>query len=268
MVILEKMVENETSYVLPDQQEKLDLFWALGEYHYRYNLDNWLKNSKTNGTKVEARYGLDLEEGASENPYTKGFLVFENGDTLINRLKEDSIIIDRVIPPWQDLQGKDDFLDYVIGEQKRSRESAYVVDGKHGRITRVREFNNNIQSLSEVMYSEYLPDDFLSTTEHRDVDDPDEGIGLKTRNAIRLALAFPGTVKTYQVKATPYGNAGMGVVAEYGADGLVRTLHFEYRPEEDLPFVDEKNKIVMFYREYGRNEAGEKVCTYEKPVAM
>ncbi|MFH1682912.1 MAG: hypothetical protein ABIA37_03885 [Candidatus Woesearchaeota archaeon] len=265
---LERAVERETSYLRPTKEEKLDVFWILGEYHCRQNLENWLKYAQPNGTKIEPKYGLTLDEGASENPYTKGFLVFENGDTLISRLKEENIIIDRVIPSWQDLQGKDDFLDYVIGEQKKSRESAYVVDGKHGRITRVREFNNNIQSLSDILYSEYLPKDFLSTTEERDVDDADEGIGLKTRNAIRLALAFPGTVRTYQVKATPYGNAGMGVVAEYGADGLVRTLHFEYRPGEDLPFVDEKNQVAMFYREYGRDEAGKKICTYEAPVAM
>lgn len=243
------------------------MFNWLFKYHCQFNMPNWLKNAKIENGKIVSKHGISLEEGIDENPYTKGFLVLVNGDTLVNRLKEEEIVIDKVIPPWETIYNEKEFFEYVNrpynGKKKRSRESAYVVnisDEKKIKITNVREFNNNIKK--DIIFAQYLPKKFLSEDRIIDPDDTDEGIGLKTRNAIRTAVVYPD-VNSYQIKASPFGNAKMGIVAHNGNDGLIQTYHMEHRPEEDLPYINEKFKIVAIHRKYGRNEKGEKVCVYQ-----
>jgi len=266
------------------------VFKALCLYQFEHNLPEWLKYAKIVRGRLDSRFGKFIEEGGNENQHLDGFLVLEDGDVLAKRLKEDKIVLDKVIPPMVEIYDEHDLLRYIgksrngdnnNGQAKKARESAYVFDGKNLKVTRIREFNPNIKSLEDISFSHYLPKGFLSTKKEIDPDDPDEGIGLKTRNAIRLAVGYSQAgypVKSYQIKSTPYSNAGMGVIAEYGGDGLVRTVHVEYKPNENLPFIplppgkvyDKfRDTLVAFRRIYGRdtkNGENQLVSISEGPI--
>ncbi len=242
---------------------KVDVFRSLLLFQCRYNLPKWLEHAHIVNGRIQPKHGNSLEEGLDENPNVKGILVLENSEKLVERLREDGVVTDTIIPPWAYINGDEGFLNYLRiktlgGENgKKARESAYVVDGKNGKVTSVREFSNRIRrrSLEGILYSKYLPKDFLSMTREIDPDDPDEGIGLKTRNAIRLTLVYPN-VRTYQIKSTPYSNAGMGLVTEFGKDGLVRTVHMEHKLKENLHYINPEFQVVAVYREFERRADG------------
>src|SRR3989344_75264 len=101
-------------------------------------------------------------------------------------------------------------------------------------------------------------------------------MGKKTRNAIRLARNHRNS-RAYQIKATAYANAGLGHVAEFGSDGLVRTVHVEYEPKRDysirhfipsLPGHENYDgKLVAFERRYRRDHNEKRIiCVSEIPI--
>ncbi|HLD07115.1 MAG TPA: hypothetical protein VJC16_06330 [Candidatus Nanoarchaeia archaeon] len=276
----------------------IDVFHVLAQYHAQQNLPAWLQYAKADGGRIVPRpeTGHVFEEGLDENTYTHGFLVAENGDTLVNRLFEDKFIVDGAPPEWEQLSDDAHLLAYLPqkmpqnGERRQNRESSYALNSNINKIARVREFANSAhlqptRSLSYLFhaalgilhidrssrsritsFADYLPQDFLTQGRYTDVDNLETGIGTKTRNAIRISVHYskelaPQVVRTYQIKATPFSNAGMGVVAQFGPDGLERTMHFEHRPGEHLPYVHDLFQVAAIERQFGRDTAGRKVCT-------
>lgn len=264
-----------------ESDRRIITFNALLGVQFGYNLSSWLPHAKETKNGLQPRYGKELIEGRSENkPYLKGILVFEDGRDLIGKLRELNILTadQKEDPEFFSLKGQyngiriltpeEVFVKAVTNALEDNDESAYVVNKEEGVYALVDEFNNNL-SLDE-SFREFVPYNFLSRDGSVDV----MKMGKKTRNAIRLARHYTNG-KSLQIKATVYGNAGMGAVAEFGSDGLIRTVHVEYNPNKNLPYItlppgevyDKfRDKLVAIYRRYRRDpNENELVCSSEKP---
>ena len=266
-----------------ESDRKIITFNALLGIQFGYNLINWLPNAKETRKGLQPKYGKELIEGRSENkPYIKGILVFEDGRDLVGKLRELNILtmdqkedpaffpLERHYRKGRILTPEEVFVDAVTNAIDNEDESAYVVNKEEGVYALIDEFNNNIP-LDE-SFREFVPSNFLSSDGSVDV----MKMGKKTRNAIRLARNHRNA-RAYQIKATAYANAGLGHVAEFGSDGLVRTVHVEYEPKRDysirhfipsLPGHENYDgKLVAFERRYRRDHNEKRIiCVSEIPI--
>ncbi len=221
-----------------------ELFGWLVEYHER-NLEECLPFIKAG--RIRTPRGKTLEEGV-ENEYYSGLLIIANGDTLMDRLKINGVIIGEPERPFE-FGTKERLFSYL--DRQKASDGAYVLDGVNKRISHVSEFNNHPDSLPEGRHlADLLPMDFV---EHRgEIFDP-RTIGMKTRLASRLPQAYTNT-GAYQIKRSAYGRLGMGKVTRFTADGLAEEVFFDYRPASNGPFV--APGIVAVHRTYQPSSEG------------
>lgn len=231
----------------------LDLYRCLVQYQCQANLPDWLVHSKVREGKFVPKSGKSPEIGIGENKDIRGFLILANGDTLVDRLVEDRIVLDDTLPGWHQTPSNEEFIQYL--DRQRGNDGAYVVDTKNMRSRRVREFNNNIKKLRAIKFGEKVPSDFLSQDGSVD---PTEHMGLKSRNAIRTAAAYEGA-ESYQLKATPYNSSGLGSVCHFTKDGLKKMFFIELQKiqEYDDPISGkkyEKYQLMGVWRTYAQSD--------------
>ncbi|MBI4918647.1 hypothetical protein HY837_01855 [archaeon] len=234
--------------------EKGDLFGCLVRYHTELNLETCLKYVKE-GRIVDGD-NLPLKEGSDKKTHYDGLLIVANGDTLVNRLKEDTVIHDESIGAFVDIREEKDLTKYFL-EQEDS-DGAYVFDGVNSRITLVDELNNNIDLPEGVHFSDMIPSDFT----HSDANT--QSLGTKTRLAIKVPHAYKNT-EAFQIKRSAYTSFGMGKVTHFNSQGLVEEAFFTFDPEKETKNIREN--IYLIYRKYERkNNKLEKIS--EEKIAL
>lgn len=236
----------------------IDIYQWLVQYQCNINLPEWIKHAKIEDGSLVPKTGRRARKGFESNNEVKGFLVMANGDTLVDRLHEDRIIIDEKAPLWVDIENRVSFLIHLRSQE--SDDGAYVVNTKARKMARIIEFSNDNKYLrdNKVDFGKSVPQDFLC--EDGSVN-PSKEMGLKSRNAIRTAGAYEG-VESYQLKATPYNNSGLGTVCHFTKDGLKNMFFIRLRKDPGS-YVDsdsgeryEKYRLIGVYRNYRKNDNG------------
>lgn len=231
-----------------------DLFAWLAQYHLDANLRPNL-SFIVEGQYVGSR-GKTIEEG-EENHQTYGALVLANGDSLVQRLKKEKIILDLSTPMFTAAGNYDLFASYLSKSKKR--DGAFVFDGKNETMTRVSRYANyNSELMQEVRenFARYMPANFIyEAAAMMTPKDYDNDVGTKTDLAMVLPVSHTkadSSVHAYQIKATAHSRLGFGKVAHFGPDGLIEELFFRYAPESKGPFVVSGQNIEAVHRKYER----------------
>lgn len=219
-----------------------NLFQWVVEYHKERSLPA-CKPHMYDGQIHPYRQDKPLREGM-ENQLYKGFLIISNGETLVERLSADGVIMDH--DPFVSIHSRDDFFRYLdtYGEE----DGAFLYDGVNNRITRVREVDNTPKGTRTLDLLANIPEDFVSYNRELSVKGH---LGTKTRLAIRLPHAYKN-VETFQIKRSAYGPLGIGKATHFTQKGL----------EEEFFFVDAANYhckdsqqgILGVYRRYERSD--------------
>jgi hypothetical protein len=191
------------------------LFDWLVELHYDH-LDDCrphIKHGRFHGLN-----GQPLVEGEDECEGYKGILLIANGDTLVERLKDNNIVADEQIDSFVPVRNKDEFVAYL--RKQRGCDGAYIFNSVDQSITRVYELNNNLPGR---VLMEKIPRDFVyshgKTAQERD-------LGTKTRLAIGLPQIYDN-VDAYQIKRTAYTDVGLGKVTHFNKNGLSKEFYFD-----------------------------------------
>ncbi len=224
---------------------KENIFEAVIRYHF-LNLQDSLKHFCQG--RIYDNKGEALVEGIGENPHAHGvYLVYDGAHILDAASKR--ISRKNGIKETEDVPTIDAFVARLRDEH--DPDSVFLYNTEKQKITRVKsEFNNNYEGNLDSLLESSLPSNFLST----DSSMPVYEVGTKTASAVLMAYALNQRqdkgVKTLIIKRTPYGQLGLGKVAEFGKQGLTREFFFEYAPEHQGQFIDEEHKIVGVLREY------------------
>ena len=242
-----------------------DFFQWMVQFHLDKNLRLYLDQIDKKGVLHDpAERGAHVEEGVSE--IGKGFLLVRNGDTLVNKLTERSLItgkIDVYVPIGSEV----DFLNYVNTAAKR--DGAFLFDSVNNRIARAPRIRNTYQNVPEGeeledRLAERLPPDFVLYGAER----LDTGhIGTKTGLSVIIPMAFP-EMEALQVKRSSYAGL-LGKVTRYNSGGLVEELFFKYQPQSEGPFIVDEGglKIAGIYRRYEAKN-GSLVRVLEQPASI
>ena len=227
------------------------MFKWLVEYHCKHNLEACLPYIQDGIFSFPE--GHDIEEGYEENtlPSYKGLVIFANGDTLIDKLRENEVILDKKEPEFREINSNTSLFNYI--DSVRNSDGAYVFNSIKSKMAKVRLLNNNPYHCKDVSLEDMLPENFLSEDGSVDTDE----IGTKTRLAATLPAVYTDeskgqNVETYQIKRTAYGNLKMGKVTHFDKDGLNEEFFLQYDPEHKGSFINEEAKIVGVYRRYER----------------
>lgn len=228
-----------------------ELFDWLVRYHTEVNLLPKLPFIETG--QYLKRDGTPVKEG-EENEDTSGCLILSNGDSLVRRLKDENIILDRTEKEFTVADNYPLLANFLNENEKK--DGAFVYDGKHGSITRISMFANSLEQMDGIRssYECYLPSNFVfekatSMTPHQ----YDDHIGRKTDLAMVLPIAHTkddSIVHAYQIKRTAYGQLGLGKVAHFGPNGLIEEFFFRYDPASKGPFAVPEQGIVGVHRTY------------------
>ena len=223
-------------------------------------LSKWLRNAKISDSGLELICkNPDYEDLINhENKAIKGALIYINGEDVKTKLEKGDVVCDTQLPEYQNIGNLDDFLNRMIGI-----DGAIIINGKQNKYTTARALNPDPNE-EKVDLEYFISYDF----DKHEKQSFDTKPGTRTTAGIIPPLNHED-VTTILMRETCYSNAGMGIIAQFGADGLEKTVHFEYRPnliKANVKIEDEefKKSIVMVYREYYRNSDNEIVCNESK----
>ena len=218
----------------------------LVRYHYEQNLQAcipYINKGRVNTTKNKP-----LEEG-EENDYTKGYLIVENGDTLIQRLMKDKVILDRDMPRFVEVNSYQQFASFL--NEYNKKDGAFVYDSKNKRMARVSKLSNSTPVMHQAREEvpNLIPSDFFNYDHKQPLTNAeiDGNMGTKTDLAATIPVAQTteeSKVRAYMIKRTAYGQLGLGKVVQFDASGLRKEIFFEY---------DTNNSLVAIERFYQRN---------------
>lgn len=191
--------------------------------------------------------GCPLQEGISENPYTRGCLVFFDGKTILEKAKELALRKLTGIRETTSLSTEKSLVDY-LGEQQ-DNDSTYFLNTADRNITKVKgELSNaGVEDLDTLLEMAF-PADFLS----HDRSVPVSNSGNKTGIASIVTRRY-NDVEAVMVKNTAY-DFGLGKVAHIKNGLLCEEFFFKYAPESSGPFFDAEHSIVGVYRRYEPRE--------------
>lgn len=221
--------------------ETADIFSSLVRYHTEVNLPACLPYVR-NG-ELYSPAGRRLQEGSDKDQLYHGFLIVANGDTLVDKLFHERIVLDDTPPKFHSVPTRSDLFSYLSRQEENGDDGAFVYDSKNGRIGHVIELNNTPGKLGEQQnypLSYAVPADFFTSTGQQ------KPLGTKTRVAIKLPRAYP-EVHAFQIKRSAYGSLGMGKVTHFNRDGLAE--------EYFLRFNQDTQGIDGVYRTY-KSEGG------------
>jgi len=223
----------------------VNIFNWLVRYHYETNVEPRLKDA-SKPTSI-------VKEGA-ENELTSGCLIIENGDTLVGKLKAESIILDYATPEFTEAYDYDKFTNFL--RTHKARDGAFFYDGLHRSVAKVSRYGNNSTPMAAVRQRQIslIPPDFVFygsqvPLTHKDIDDH---IGTKTDLAMVLPVAYSTEdciVKAHQIKRTAYGNSSLGKVTSFGKHGLAEEFFFHY-----LNHSQRNQELVGVHRIYAPGE--------------
>lgn len=242
-----------------------DFFHWMVQFHLNKNLRLYLDQIDENGVLHDSsKRDTSVKEGVSE--IGNGFLLVRDGNTLVDRLTERSLITGR-IDDYVHIGSEGDFSNYI--GPLSERDGAFLFDSVNNRIARVPMIRNTYQNVPEGEELEErlagrLPLDFVVYGAKR-LDTRD--VGTKTRLSVIIPMAFP-EMEALQVKRSSYAGL-LGKVTRYNSNGLVEEFFFKYEPQSEGPFiVDEgKLKIVGVYRRYEAKN-GSLVRVLEQPASI
>ncbi len=216
------------------------LFGWLMKYQIRHNLNACLEEIPHWKGSLRKRHAT--QETPSYD-YT-GFLLFANGDTLVDELREQHVIQDSKKPTFIPAGTMEKFFEYF--DEFNGADGAFVYDGKHGSLARINELTNALPSPD---YSSVLPRNFVDDSQR--YIPTEDNIGTKTKVALKVSQAYPENVDVFQIKKTIYNSLGMGTVTHYKAGYLREMFYLTEAPENYTgQFIDQENKIVGVYLSY------------------
>lgn len=269
------------------------LFETMIQAHYQ-NLQACLPHLKE-GQMVDTEGKPIGEEG--EIPYYKGLLLAFDGATILERAAT-RFVRGGAIRETEYTPNANVFIRQL--NAKQDPDGVYVYNTINGQLTRIKgELSNKLDGDLDELLTRNLPPTFLSADGSKPVTD----VGTKTGIAVLTAYALnndkekgyfaglvgkaisklkglvyhtedhaedkkQGGVRTLIVKRTPY-NGLLGIVAEFGRDGLTKGFYFDFANGNDRNnglLIDDERGIIGVYKEYGRNSEGKLVCTAEKRV--
>ena len=228
----------------------MDIFNLLVHIHSKVNLDKCLRH--VNNGRILNDDGEPYDEGEPECDYYKGFLIFANGDTLVDKLYENEVMSSKP-EEFVGINNNAEFLEYFL--KQKGNDGAYIYDRKNGKMMRIIELKNDPNKLpNNFRLEDKLPNDFVSYKGDISADE----IGLKTRLAVRVPAAYTNT-EAFQIKRSAYTDFGMGKVTHFNKDGLLEEFFFRY---------DHIKGIIGVNRRYQINESNELVKVAEKEKEM
>ncbi len=233
----------------------INLFEWLVNYHMKVGLAKCLPKIVT-GRMLDEE-GQPLIEGSDKKTPHDGFLIVANGDTLVNRLKEEKVIHDDNLGQFECILNEDNFRKYI--QLQREMDGAFIFDGVNEKIVRVDEINNNVALPDGKTLYDMVPYDFFSYRGETGA------FGTKTRLAIRLPHGYDNT-ETYQIKRSSYANLGMGKVTHFNRQGLAEEFFMMHDPNNKGPFVMPEESIIGVYRRYRRNAKDRLVRVVQKQI--
>jgi hypothetical protein len=242
-----------------------NIFEALILLHYR-NLQASLPFLEKG--QIQSNKNRPLIPGKSENPHYDGLYLVYDGERILKKASK-RIMRDDGVRQSAKVSCLEDFFSCLCGssedleEEDADQDKVFLYNTKGKVVYLVKgEFSNSLPKGKEhsrrindlLQYG--LPANFLSEDLSRKVTD----CGTKTANALLTAYALNHKkdlgVRTIIIKRTAYGQLGMGKLAEFGSDGLIREFYFEYNPHHQGTFIDEKSSIVGVYKHYSRDATG------------
>ena len=230
--------------------EKSDIFEALVRYHFFNNLLPNLHRVVNGRLVVEG----NVPEGMDKNQVNSGALVIADGETLVDRLISDEVVLDEPdeLEAPVPIPSTTEFFQYLNGMD--GEDGAYIFDSQNRRILQVHELNNNPKKLKKIPLSYLVPADFVHYKPENAA--KKQRMGTKTRNAARAARAYDADA--FQIKRSRYTDLGFGKVTHFTIDGLAEEFFFKYEPEGKVPLLlDEPGlRIAGVYRRYEPKDGG------------
>ncbi len=219
------------------------IFWWLVQYHTEENLRPYLEQH------LSATGNHHVENGR-ENEFTTGCLILENGETLVNKLRQERLVLDHQPPHFQPATSYEQLADFL--QQNKRKDGAFFYDGKHQWIARVARYANNSPAIEagREKQTSLIPPDFFSygSTANLTGKDLDHYSGTKTDLAMVLPVAYSSpdcTVHAYQIKRTAYAGSGLGKVAAFGPQGLEEEFFFREYEDKDRDKDKSKSPLVL-----------------------
>ncbi|MBS3116356.1 hypothetical protein J4421_02045 [Candidatus Woesearchaeota archaeon] len=245
-------------------------FEWLVRFHFEHNVAPNLSSFR-NGQLCDSR-GKPLKEGKDTNSPTFGYLILENGDTLVSRLHDEDIILDLEPPQFHPTPTYDAFIAFLKAHE--DEDGAFFSAAQHSTTAKISTYNNQASALKadRLRSLTLIPPDFVFFDQKHPVtaQQYDLHVGTKTDLAIRLPYLYSRRldcdVHAYQIKRSPYGTVGLGKVTDFGAQGLEKEFFFHHNPEHQGPFLVPDQMIYGVVRGYKMGEEGRVVRTGQRII--
>ena len=241
----------------------IDIFpWLVMHHHRR----NYLEICRPLIRRGEILIGdKSLTEGSDKGIPYHGFHFLVDGLNVFNTLIEEGMINDvydhnersKKIREEYDLSKPllnfDEFSGFLMQEEGKGNDGAYIFNSKNGKVVRINEFNNNIDLPEGFNLIDKLPGNFVYDIPFPDDNSIYPNLGTKTRLAIKMTEAMKDKgIHAYQIKRSSYSNLGMGKVTHFNGNGLSEEFFFH-------SFDHDSVLVKGVYREYERRENSSRV---------
>ncbi len=237
------------------------LFDWLVQFHYDENLLGNLDSMK-DGRLCDAK-GKPLKEGYDKTSPTDGYLILEDGHTLVSRLITENIVLDHEQPEFISIGNYQQFARFLKGHKEA--DGAFFYDTMKSQIAKIARYNNKAPAMrtEEVVpknFLSHIPPDFVFYDQTLPITSKqyDRDIGTKTDLGIRLPFIYSEElrcdVRAYLIKRSPYGEVGLGKVPQFGAQGLEREFFFQRDPEKNGGLLVPEQGLYGIVREYTPGE--------------
>ncbi|PIZ51620.1 hypothetical protein COY27_02805 [Candidatus Woesearchaeota archaeon CG_4_10_14_0_2_um_filter_33_13] len=256
--LLESKTEEPEPRSKPFEPIKEDLFELAVVYHIANNLAGGLRTERFDNGKMLLKEGDEyypVEAGDETGQrWSRRLFLVANGSDIAETLQQHQVIPPTARVTYKTISGPSDFMQY-LNVVTAKKDLAVILDRDSQRVTR-QHLDPNAPCFAQISTEDHLPLDFIADQGAVSLYDEDgcTNVGSRTNAAYKVSRGIEKDgeihpIEVVLIKATAYNSLGFGLAVRMTAD-QIETFHFNYDPNAQGQFLDEKQKIVGILRTY------------------